>query len=176
MLSTAHHDALYLPQANRPLTYLTTPMCVEGCCANIFNFDIPLDVRHCVFSPQGSVLSIHEFKAFADIPCIPGEFEYMMSCLNSAHRGGSYYKAQKLWNRKIRDFADSHAKWREFYRKRKLKLATAASIKGFQEAETPREPTRQKSELTQNESTVSSDDTAKTTPAGLPEPEKRWPL
>lgn len=99
----------------------------------------------------------------------------MMSCLNLAHRGGSYYKAQKLWNRKIRDFADSHAKWREFYRKRKLKLATAASKNGSQKAvtETPREPTQQMIELIQNENTAPSDDTAETTPAELPEPEKR---
>ncbi|PSK38189.1 hypothetical protein C7M61_002744 [Candidozyma pseudohaemuli] len=150
-------------------------MCVEGCCANIFNFDIPINVRHCVFSPQGGVLSIHEFKALADIPWLPGEFEYMMDCLSLAHRGGSYYQAQILWNQKIRDFAESHAKWRAFYRKRKLRLATAASNNGTQKAdtETPRDPTKQTKEQIQNEDTVPFDDTAETTPAELPEPEKR---
>lgn len=104
-------------------------MCVEGCCANLFNFDVPLDIRHCIFSNQGSVLSIHERKALADIPWANGEFEYMLHLLSKAHRGGSYYEAQQLWTRKLRDFAESHSKWRVFYRARRARLAKEAAEK-----------------------------------------------
>lgn len=104
-------------------------MCVEGCCANLFNFDVPLDIRHCIFSNKGSVLSIHERKALADIPWANGEFEYMLHLLSKAHRGGSYYEAQQLWTRKLRDFAESHSKWRVFYRARRARLAKEAAEK-----------------------------------------------